>query len=57
VRLETIELQEGAGIEEELDPFAGGELPGPVLALDSLTAPAESRAFIQLIELLGFLLD
>src|SRR5438093_1228348 len=38
---EAVELEEGAGIEQELEPLAGGLLAGLVLAPDALLAPAE----------------
>ena len=41
MRDELVELFEGAGIEEKIDPFAGGELARVVLAFETLVAAAE----------------
>src|SRR5207249_1752691 len=37
---EGVRFDETAGIEQELDPFAGGQLPLCVLRLDPILAPA-----------------
>ena len=47
---EAVELDERPGIDEEVDPLAGRELPPFVLLLDSLLASAEKRATVQLVE-------
>jgi hypothetical protein len=57
VCLEAVELAEGSGIEENLEPLPRRELPRPVLPLDSLGPPSELCAGVQLVELLDLLLD
>jgi hypothetical protein len=44
VRDEFVELFERAGIEQQIDPFAGGQLSGVVLPAEALVAAAELRA-------------
>ena len=48
VRDELVDFLERAGIEQQLDPLAGGELAGRVLALDAGLAAAELRAALQI---------
>ena len=45
---QLVELLERAGIEEELDPLARGELPGFMLALLAVFAPAELRPVFEI---------
>ena len=47
VRDELVELLEGAGIEQQLDPLARGELAGRVLALEAVRAAAELGAALE----------
>src|SRR5205823_14246508 len=47
VHLELVELDEAAGVEEELDPLAGGELAFLVLLLDPLLAAAQLRLQVE----------
>ncbi len=44
------ELDEGARVEEELQPLARRQLPGLVLLGDALGAPAELRLALQRLE-------
>jgi hypothetical protein len=53
----AVVLAEAAGVEEQLDPFARGELAGLVLALDARRTAALERAVVELVELLDLLLD
>ena len=48
VRDELVDFLERAGIEQQLDPLAGGQLAGRVLALDARLAAAELRAALQI---------
>jgi hypothetical protein len=41
---EGIDLDEGARVDEELDSFAGGQLPARMLRVDTKTAPAFESA-------------
>ena len=52
-----VELDERAGVEQQLDALAGGELAPLVLAPDRRLAPGVQRLFLQLRELLEALLD
>ena len=45
---ELVELFERAGIEQQLDPLAGGELAGGVLALEPVGAAAELGAALEI---------
>ena len=45
---ELVELLERAGIEQQLDPLARGELAGRVLALEPLLAAAELGATLEI---------
>ena len=54
---EAVELREGAGIEQELDALARGELAGRVLTLDAILPAAELGAGVQLLELLELVLE
>ena len=47
---EAVHLHEGARVEEQLDPLAGGELARLVLLLDALGAAAGERAAVELVE-------
>ena len=53
----SVELDEGAGIEEKIDAFVGGQLAGVVLAAGCVSSPPPRRdAFetaIQLVENIG----
>jgi len=42
MRDQGVELDEGAGVEQQLDPFAGGQFAAIVLAIDPFRAAAES---------------
>jgi hypothetical protein len=42
---QRVELDEGAGVDQQLDPLAGRELAFPVLALDPFRAAAGARGF------------
>ena len=44
---ELVDLEEGAGIEQELDPFAGQELAALTLALDRCGRPGVRRLLAQ----------
>jgi hypothetical protein len=57
VHHEAIALAEAAGIEQQLDPLAGRQLAGLVLALDARRAAALQGAIVELLELLDLLLD
>ena len=57
MRLEPVELDEGARIEQLLDALAGRELAFLVLAAQPLLAAAEERVTIATFELLEILLD
>ena len=48
---EHVELDEGAGVEQQLDALAGGELAALVLALDGRGAPRVERLLAQRLEL------
>ena len=48
MRDEFVELFEGAGIEQEIDSFAGGELARVVLALETFVAAAELGAALEI---------
>ena len=54
---EHVELDERTGVEQQLEPLAGGELAPLVLALDRLRAAGVQRLLAQLVELLEALLD
>ncbi|HET9520966.1 MAG TPA: hypothetical protein VFO73_07980 [Candidatus Limnocylindrales bacterium] len=43
IRHERIELDERAGIEQEVEPLAGRQLPASMLLLDPRLAPTEKR--------------
>ena len=49
---EHVELHEGAGIEQDVEPLARGHLPAVVLALDRGVGPRVERFFLELGELL-----
>ena len=57
VRHELVDLDEAAGIEEQLDALARGELARGVLALDAGGAAAEHRLLVHLLELLDLFFD
>jgi hypothetical protein len=48
MRDELVEFLEGAGIEQEVDPLAGGELAGVVLPAQPLLAASELRAALEI---------
>ncbi len=53
---EGVDLDERAGVEEQLDALAGGELARRVLLVDALLAAAQlgrGKAALQLLDLLG----
>ena len=50
MRDEFVELFEGAGIEQEVDPLAGREFSGIVLAPEPLVAAAELGAAFEIRE-------
>ena len=50
VGLELVELDERPGIEQALEPLAGGELAVGVLLVDALAPPAELGRFFELEE-------
>ena len=54
---EHVELDEGAGVEQQVDALAGGELAALVLAPDRRFGPGVQRLFLQLGELLEALGD
>ena len=45
MRDELVEFLEGAGIEEQIDPFARGQLAGRVLPANPLLAALLTQAF------------
>ena len=47
---ELVELLERAGIEQQLDPLARGQLAGGVLALETIGAAAELGAPLEVVE-------
>ena len=47
---ELVDLFEGAGIEQQLDPLAGGQLAGGVLPLEALGAAAQLGAAFEVVE-------
>ena len=47
VRDELVELLEGAGIEQQFDALAGGQLAGRVLAFETIRAAAELGAALE----------
>ena len=54
---EHVELDERAGVEQQVDALAGGELAPLVLAPDRRLGPGVQRLFLQLAELLEALGD
>ena len=52
VRDEAVELDEAAGVEQEVDALARGQLAGLVLLLDAGLAAAEERLRVQVVEAL-----
>ena len=54
---EHVELDERAGVEQQLEPLAREQLAPLVLALDRLRAAGVQRLLAQLVELLEALLD
>ena len=50
VRDELVQLLEGAGIEQQFDALAGGQLAGRVLAFETIRAAAELGAAFQVLE-------
>ncbi len=48
----AVELHEGAGIEEEIEPLAGGELPLLVLRCNPRLTPALFRERLAMVEFL-----
>jgi len=55
VRHESVELDEGAAIEEEIDPLPRGQFPLLVLQLDPLIAAPEPRFPVQRLEFFDLL--
>ena len=51
VARQHVELDEGAGIEQQVEPFAGGELAPLVLAPDRRLVTGRARFFFQLRQL------
>ncbi len=49
---QRVDLDERAGVEQQLDPFAGGELPRLVLFPDPILAAADLRRRQALLELI-----
>jgi hypothetical protein len=49
----SVSCLERAGVEEEIDPLARGELPGLVLLLPAGGAAAELRAPFEVVEVIG----
>ena len=47
---ELVDLLERAGIEQQIDPLAGGQLAGGVLALEAIGAAAELGAPLEIVE-------
>jgi len=50
VRDEFVDLLEGAGVEEQIDPLARRELAGGVLPVQPRLSAAERRAALQVVE-------
>ena len=48
---ERVDLLEGAGVEQDVDALAGGELAALVLRFDALQAAAEAGLILHLEEL------
>ena len=57
VRHELVDLDEAAGVEEQLDALARRQLAGGVLALDAGGAAAQHRLLVHLFELLDLFFD
>ena len=55
--LEAVELAKGAGIDEQLDPLACGELALGVLPVDAILATPELGLGAELVQVLELLLD
>ena len=48
MRDQLVDFLEGAGIEQQVDSFAGGQLAGRVLPVDASLAAPELRAALQI---------
>jgi hypothetical protein len=57
VGLESIELVERTGVQEQVDAFARGELAFLVPPLDPLGSSPELRTVVELIQLLDLLFE